>query len=156
MNPPAICFYIHWRSNSLPGRCMRIKSINWYYENLCWKPNHDIVLVFDFRACQSTRNNIIFHKSPSRFIVWTLALWFARNHTLYTLKVTYWDDSASMVLVNYKLYLHFMEKFLNCHFLTSISFALFVTEKTHLNLTRFKGWYLFAHWQSRWGSECRI
>lgn len=42
---------------------------------------------------------------------WLAALQSARNHTLYTLKVTYWDDSASMVLVNYKLYLHFMEKF---------------------------------------------
>ena len=42
---------------------------------------------------------------------WLAALQSAKNRTLYTLKVKYWDDSVSIVLVGYKLYLHFMEKF---------------------------------------------
>lgn len=42
---------------------------------------------------------------------WLSAVQSAKNNTFYNLKIIYRDNSASIILVDYILYLHFMEKF---------------------------------------------
>lgn len=105
-------------SGQLAGAKVKYKN-----GDLLYKANYQYIVVDDTLAqsvkCIATEESKSFVSGLLRGYfgrllgnnAWLAALQSARNHTLYTLKVTYWDDSASMVLVNYKLYLHFMEKF---------------------------------------------
>lgn len=95
------------------------------YQNgeLMYKTNHYSAIVDNTLVqsitCIATEENKSFISSFLRgyfgrmlgTTAWLSALQSARSNRIYTLKVKYWDNSVSLVLVTYKMYLKFMEKF---------------------------------------------